>query len=584
MKSFAFILSAIVFATSACTHFTKVATEKEFTDHPVPYSPNHRQPANNKIPWWSANENQVQNAFCRSKLPATSAAITAFYKNRPLGPGYEGGTYTISGIEIKDERPELVLALSKLLFPANPEEKIKEAPANFQQTFKINSSCSKALCAVQKIFGPEVGPQMLYLMDQFDINTSPYAFINASAFNASEIADVIRSLELVHPDQLPFGSNKKLIRFKRGYTRASYGDDGGSVVANAAIELFDSWSEQSSVMRQYTLYHEIAHNHSDNQFSDYDRSASWLALSDWKENKGGEFESLRKKAKQGHPFVSRYGETNPFEDFAESLTAYRFNPSWLKQKSKDKYNLIKLLVHDGLEYTSAKDCQQAPASKGYQRNIDQNGDRLSAADKDYILKSCRKPFYESVLGHMPTSFFDACVNYEATLLWQKQNQLQYPDLVQQALFDPTLRVSVLKFKAVRQELAEKLQPEMTDWLLKSMESYSYQMSSAQSNAEYCDVWAKMENRIYPELFTENKWATKSIYRSRNFSPSAGAARGLCLDLVQGFVPTAKSTRSTVTSWLRKTVYISDDGKISERGITRDSLMTYIKDRTRLYEK
>ncbi|UXR65968.1 hypothetical protein EZJ49_06870 [Bdellovibrio bacteriovorus] len=476
------------------------------------------------------------------------------------------------------------MALSRLLAPAESEQKIKGTPENFQQAFKISSSCNKALCAVQKIFGPEVGPQMLYLMDQFDINTSPYAFINASTFTAAEIADVIRTLELVHPDQLPFGSNKKLIHFKRGYTRASYGDDGGNVVANATIELFDSWTEQSSIMRQYSLYHEIAHNHSDNQFSDYDRSTIWLDISDWKETKKGDFDSLRKKAKQGHPFVSRYGETNPFEDFAESLTAYRFNPSWLKQKSKDKYNLIKLLVHDGLEYTSTRDCQRTPISRSYQKSIEQNGDRLSQADKDYILKSCRKPFYESVLGHLPTSFFDSCVNYEATLLWQKQNQQQYPDLVEQALFDPNLRSSTLKFKKVRVEIAEKLQPEMTDWILKSMEGYTYQMNSSQSNAEYCEVWAKMENSIYPELYLNNNWARKSVFSSRNFRPSGGAARGLCLDLVQGFVPTAKSTRSTVTSWLRKSAYLPDDGKINERGITRESLMTYIKDRTRLYEK
>ena len=263
MKFLTSILAVLLFTTSACTHLTKVAPEENFVDRPVPYSPNHRQPANNNIPWWSASEKQVQNAVCRLKLPTTGAGITAFYKNKPLGPGFEGGVYTVSGIEIKDERPELV---------------------------------------------------------------------------------------------------------------------------------------------------------------------------------------------------------------------------------------------------------------------------------------------------------------------------------QQALFDPTLRASTLKFKKVRQEIAAKLQPEMTDWLLKSMEIYSYQMNSSQSNAEYCDIWAEMEDRIYPELYMENKWATKSLVRSRKISPSAGAARGLCLDLVQGFVPTAKSTRTTVTSWLRKNTYLPDDGKINERGITRESLMTHIKDRTRLYEK
>ncbi|ASD62312.1 hypothetical protein [Bdellovibrio bacteriovorus] len=574
------LILAAVFVLSACTHLTKTPVNESslLTDKVVPLPPHKRTPAAEELDWWAANERQVKSAVCRLKLPVTTEEIQRYYKNLPVEDGYEAGTHEVAGVVLNNERPHLVLAFSRLLTlgreSASPEKVIKD----FQKEFKIGPGCDKALCAAQKIFGADVGPQMLYLMDRFDVNTSPYSFTSASLFTAGEIADVIRTFELVKPDQLPFGFNKQLIKFKRGYTRASYGNDGGKVLANASIELFDSWSEQSSIMRQYTLYHEIAHNHSDNQFSDYDRSVTWLELSNWKESKAGGFEVEKKKALQGHPFVSRYGESNPFEDFAESVTAYRFSPNLLKKKSAEKYNLIKYLVHDGQEYTSSKNCGDTGVSKKFQKEIDRD-DGLTNTDKERVLKACRQPFYQTLLGHMPVSFFDSCVNYEATQIWAKQNGSRYPDLVPQALFDPKLRVSTLKFTKLRSELATALQPELTDWILDSVQTFAYQLRSDMNNAEYCDVWAQLNRKVYPDIDRDNKWRYNGIFVSHDYSPKAGAARGICLDLAAGFVPTSKSTLSTVKSWIKETGHISTQGPLKERGISRETLLKYITDRT-----
>ncbi|WP_413943563.1 hypothetical protein [Bdellovibrio sp. HCB-162] len=579
MKSLISFSAALIFILTSCTHLSTKVQSQASEDRPVPFETKGRTPAAEELDWWAAKAQHVQQAKCRVKLPATTAEIEKYYRDMPNGPGFEGGISEISGIRLVDEKPRLVLALSKLLSPARESREIEGTPKNFQEKFNVNSSCSKALCAAQKIFGRDVGPQMLFLMDKFDVNTSPYSFINADTFNGLEIVDVIRAFELVNPDQIPFGFNKQLIRFKRGYTRAAYVSDDGTVLANASIELFDSWAQQNSLMRQYTLFHEIAHNQADNQFSSYDRSASWLALGNWKETKSGDFVKEKQKAMQGHPYVSKYGETNPFEDFAESVTSYRLNPALLKSKSMDKYNLIRLYVFDGLEFTSEASCRQTPLNVQYQKKINQDGGDFTAADKEAIQSVCRESFYQTILGNIPVSFFSSCVDYEAAQRWQKQNASRFPDLNSQALYDPKLRISNLKFKSLSNELRNNLAPEMTDWILESMSVRSYKMNSQMSNQEYCDVWAELKNRVYPKINRDNQWYRNAIFVSRDFNPHEGAARGLCLDLVKGFTPTSKSSASTIKNWLKTTTTVGGGAQITERGITRENLLKYILDRT-----
>ncbi|KYG68688.1 hypothetical protein AZI87_05490 [Bdellovibrio bacteriovorus] len=565
---------------ASCTHFqTKVQPQVSYDTLAPLHLSEERIPAAEEMNWWAANASQVENATCRAKLPTATKDILNYYAKKPMGPGYEGGHVYIGGILLEDERPELVLALAKLLSPAR-DQSIEGTPKNFQEAFNVNPECKKAMCAAQKIFGAAVGPQMMYLMEQFDVNTSRYSFKNADAFSSTEIADVIRVFELIRPEQIPFQPNKQLIKFKRGYTRAAYGSDGDTVLANASIELFDSWSRQSSIMRQYTLYHEVAHNYSDNHFSDYDRSNAWLALSNWKENTNGEFEAQKRKAQQGHPFVSRYGETNPFEDFAESVTAYRFNPALLKKASPDKYNLIKLLVFDGLEFTSNAACSQPTLKTQYQKQVDA-GVSFSHEQKEAIKNSCRQSYYQSIVGRSPVSFFANCVDYEATQVWQKQNINKFPGLVPQSLYDEKLRISNLKFKGLKKELVQELAPEAADWILEVVKIYTYRMKPEMTNSEYCDVWAEIKNRVYPSINIQSEWRRNSYLIVRDYSPNEGAARGLCLDLVQGFTPRSKSTVSSIKSWVKEKALIESQEPLQERGITRDTLLKYILDRTDL---
>lgn len=579
IKFLSFMLGSAVLFTSCSHQPTVVKHSDESAKVPLYYNPGSRTPAASDIDWWSATEQQVKNAVCRLKYPTTASEIQDYYNKRSGSSDAEPGSVVVMDFKLTNERPELILALSKLLSPADKYQVIEHQPSSFQNTYQINPSCTKALCAAQKIFGKEVGPQMLFLMEKFDINTSPFSFTSSDAFNASEIADVIRTMELIKPELLPFEFNQKVTKFSRGYTLAIYGSEGGSVLANATITLFDGWSEQSSPMRQYTLYHEIAHNQSDNQFSDFDRSTAWLAISGWQEGKPGDFQSARKTMLKGHPFVSRYGETNPFEDFAESATAYRFNPALLMRKSGDKYNLIKQYVHDGIEYNNSQECRGPSQRLKIQKIVDKNLYKFSPADQENIKKTCGLSFYQSVLGNAPMSFFTSCVDYEAMLIWQKQNLITYEGLVPQALFDSKLRISNISFKALRSELTQQLAPEMAQWLFEASEAASHKMNSQQSNQEYCEKWSALSQQVYPNFKDSDTSHPKRPFRLYDYLPREEAARRVCLNLVQGFTPSSKSTPAAIKNWLKEVTHFNSKSQLAERGITRESLLKYILDRT-----
>ena len=61
--------------------------------------------------------------------------------------------------------------------------------------------------------------------------------------------------------------------------------------------------------------------------------------------------------------VSTYGTRNPSEDFAESIVAYRYNPKPMKDSCPDKYNYIKDIIFDGIEYLDESGCKDKELSK-----------------------------------------------------------------------------------------------------------------------------------------------------------------------------------------------------------------------------
>lgn len=578
---------AALFTLSSCVHTSPKGQDPVQVINLKPRPDHSRTPAQD-VDWFAAKEAQIAQATCRTRLPVSTNDILKYYRNLPPEPGLENGQTEIKGIVFENERPQLLLALAKLLSPKDDED-IK-VPADFQKAFSVNPSCKKVLCAAQKIFGTEVGPQMIFLMDRFNVNTSPYSFVNATPFNADEVADVIRSFELLLPGQTPFDDfNKQLSRFLPGKTLALYGDDGGSVLANASMQLFDGWGKEKSLIRQYALFHEFAHNFSRSYFTGIAESGSWMRLSPWKKVKTEgpfakyipySYQSDVSKMMAGHPFVSKYAKENPAEDFAESIMAYRLNPALLQKQSPEKYQLIKQIVFDGIEFQSEKNCRKQGQSKVFQAEINKTGGGLDEKDYGSIVESCGTTFYQTILANVPASFFSDCVNYEATLAWYSKKPRHYKDLISTALFDKNLRLSTLKFPKVQKDLTEKLVPEAAEWIATSVKDFSYRQRADASKEEYCEVWTDLQHRNYPHFKSDSEWNNRSFDREPQISPLPGAARGLCLDLYKAPVPTPKSSPETIGSWLRKKLYLQNEEPPVQEAprpeITKEDLIRYIK--------
>jgi hypothetical protein len=62
------------------------------------------------------------------------------------------------------------------------------------------------------------------------------------------------------------------------------------------------------------------------------------------------------KSTKPDKFVSGYAATNPAEDFAESVSGYRFNPKRLQAIAPEKYEFLKQTVFDGLEFLNEAGC------------------------------------------------------------------------------------------------------------------------------------------------------------------------------------------------------------------------------------
>lgn len=503
-----------------------------------------------ELSWWAASEKQVQEAPCRNPLPHTAKDIEKYYADVPEEVEKYDGSYEIHGFRFRQERSELVAAFAQLLrsgevepnlFDVGSGVTIEKAPENLHEKFKFPFGCHKVLCAAQVVFGKEVGPQMIFLMERFRLNTSPYSFKYASVFNSDEMADVIRSLELIPPHILSFRhEGQKFIRFKRGYTRGMYAK--GTTYANPSFELYDSWEDQSSMGRQYTLLHEFSHRLSSGLFKSLHETPEWFKISGWKVTEEDDLEEDEERVEESdeetseevmvksETLVSQYASADASEDFAESMVAYRLNPSLLKRKSPEKYQFIKHLVYDGLEFTSSQRCDQGSQLQKYQKQIDADIHPFSFSEQKEIEKACRVDFYGVLISRGPLVGFYQCINYEATFRWLKKARKNWKSLSPETVFDKDLRLSRLSFKKLREKITPRLQEDFTNWLLQVVPHDSQLPLASFSKELYCSRWWNSEfERVFYEKGSRGSWSERFPHGR---SAKEGAVRALCRDLVE----------------------------------------------------
>ena len=110
-----------------------------------------------------------------------------------------------------------------------------------------------------------------------------------------------------------------------------------------------------------SLTHEMAHHydfsHRDEKYNRLSYQIDFLEFSNWSlieyVNDDGLAEREWQPAsgqQEGKGFISDYASTDPSEDFAESLAAFRYYPETLKEAAPEKFNYFKENVFEGVSY------------------------------------------------------------------------------------------------------------------------------------------------------------------------------------------------------------------------------------------
>jgi hypothetical protein len=295
----------------------------------------------------SASDEQVMNAFCKTKTPPSMIEMNKFIQSKAIG---EKVNNSFHQVDFEGESLAMLKAFEDLTTMYNSLGNMpwpdKQVP--IQEKFQINPECKKVNCAIEKIWGKEMGTKILFMYLKYGFNGSELAFTHSARFEMEELDDVLMALGDVPAHFQPLG-NEKNQRLNHMNFKAD--EENSKVIANAGIQLFDLWTKQTRPKRQYAVYHELAHN-MNYPLKMMDNSPEWLAMSGWV-LKGQDWEYNSEKS----CVTSKYAATNPSEDWAEALTSYRYSPQILKKECPQKYEFVKQKVYKGKEYTSAAACR-----------------------------------------------------------------------------------------------------------------------------------------------------------------------------------------------------------------------------------
>lgn len=292
----------------------------------------------------AVSDEELAKAPCKTLTPPSYEKITNFLSN------FQGKSKkTVHGVELKNESKVLIEAFKMLTTDQGirVSNGIRVSQFQIQDSFKINPKCESVTCAVQKIWGEELGLKLLYMMVKYNYNGSELANYNSSRrFRISELNDVLMSLEDLPSELVPLGYKNQRLTI----SDLSPSVEAGEIYAESSIEIYRNWSYEPSLSRQYILFHELGHNIAE-QRGDFDVNKGWLKLSGWEEMAPDEW-----APNDGACFVSLYSMSSPYEDMAEVITMYRYNPQGLKKLCPEKYELVKKKVFKGREYLDPNSC------------------------------------------------------------------------------------------------------------------------------------------------------------------------------------------------------------------------------------
>lgn len=272
----------------------------------------------------------------------------------------------VDGVEFAEADSALLRALEVLLIRPDSDS-VSVLP---QKIGPITGKKFDIVATAQTVFGKRIGLQLLYLFLHHRVNASHYQQNKTSPWQENELDSILNTLADLPPHLqiFPLSPSER----SRGFQVMVHAPRAKilktkklTVLADSQLKFYDAWTSTDAFARRATALHEIGHNI---QFEMKDRQP-WINLSPWplaltkEELVDGKMVPITQEINSTfaknylEPFVSEYAKTSPSEDFAESFTAYRYAPKWLKERNPDKYEYMKNVVFDGIEYLEESICR-----------------------------------------------------------------------------------------------------------------------------------------------------------------------------------------------------------------------------------
>lgn len=476
------------------------------------------------IDWWSANPEMILSKKCKEKNPTSKEIENEIDR---LGESTQKISPTIHSVAFNDESPELIEAFKRLTTNTDYMGKEKSV-TNLQSKYKINPGCNKVKCALEKIFGKDLGNKLLYINLKSGFNGSQLAFDDSSQLNNKEADSLISAINAYPASRFPIDKNKQLTKFKRGFRLSSHEE---GVIAYAAIAFYDEWSSQSEPMREYTAFHEMGHYVA--MELNLDKNKDWLSFSGWVD-KDGDWTATNKNS-----VASKYGATNPAEDFAESVTAYRYNPQLLKEVSPEKYQFIKETVFDGLEYTNENLCKISNSNSHKLIGLlPQNPPSRTPEELTTIYAGCGTETRNYLLGQYSREQLDHCLSSAQNAIDMSrfvdkiEPKLKYAQLVKDgfAIQKPDIqadkKTSPDYLKDAKVFLRNQYINDIYEW--DKSHYFNYKGSDAKPICE--ETWGKYG---YMAVFTKNEEVSIKVSAYRTKEEFNKIFVGLCEKIHEG---------------------------------------------------
>lgn len=480
--------------------------------------------------YWSSSVEQIKNAACRRPMLEGSELIgqlESLQKNSPLI------SQKILGINFINQNETLLNNFKQLVIT---DDEFIQVPEIDSVILLRAANCNSVICAVKAIFGEKVGPKILFLKAKYGFNASHLVHENSFLVTEREINAMISAVAQ-YPDfifPLVENKNNKMTKFTPNETLELYEYDTQETLANATISLFDGWSSLSSEMMEYIVFHEIAHKLG--RYLNLDHSVYWSAIS---------------KCQDGSKecYVSTYAAKDQFEDFAESVTAYRYNSQALKKASAAKYKFIRETVFRNHEFINKENCQQTKLwDVGIAKSLisgDSINNFISSTTEHaplsfafcpnelitYLLspsKLSSDDMYNCYLkyqvsAHIPGYFLklldptthdeDYRLLIESALIRTNGIELVIDELKQSSIStDEKLKIKFLNWQeTLLDQINKKILIDLS--VMSNRKNYLYQTSlrdaKYRSNEEFCVNWAsygenekKYGNQVFSEVITE----------------------------------------------------------------------------------